>query len=61
MGRSGRAYRRQITPALAETLSIAPDAIPAVYGIDEYILARDLSPHDDGEAEHEVDLFARVV
>jgi mycothiol S-conjugate amidase len=55
------AHRCQITPALAETLSIAPDAIPAVYGIDEYILARDLSPHDDGEAEHEVDLFARVV
>ncbi len=55
-----RVHRCQITPALAETLSISADAIPDVYGTDEYILARDLTPRNDGEIGDEVDLFARV-
>jgi mycothiol S-conjugate amidase len=55
-----RVHRCQITPALAETLSIAPDAIADVYGVDEYILARDLTQPEQGAAAGEVDLFARV-
>jgi mycothiol S-conjugate amidase len=54
-----RAHRCQITPALLETLSIPADAIPDVYAVDEYILARDRTHHDRGGAG-EVDLFARV-
>jgi mycothiol S-conjugate amidase len=52
-----RVHRCQITPALAETLSIPPDAIPDVYGVDEYILAR-CTHHDSGAVVDEVDLFA---
>jgi mycothiol S-conjugate amidase len=55
-----RVHRCQITPALAETLSVPPDAIPDIYGVDEYILARDLTPPDEGAVQDEADLFARV-
>jgi mycothiol S-conjugate amidase len=55
-----RVHRCQITPALAETLSVPPDAIPDVYDVDEYILARDLTRQEEGAAVDEVDLFARV-
>jgi mycothiol S-conjugate amidase len=53
-------HRCQITPALAETLSISADAVANIYGIDEYILARDLTRQDDSDVVDEVDLFARV-
>jgi mycothiol S-conjugate amidase len=55
-----RLHRCQVTPALAETLSIPPDVIPDIYGVDEYILARDLTQHDKGVVGEEPDLFARV-
>jgi mycothiol S-conjugate amidase len=55
-----RVHRCQVTPALAETLSLSADAIPDVYGTDEYILARDLTPRNESEVMDEVDLFARV-
>ena len=54
------AHKCQITPALAQTLSMPKDAIPDVFGVDEYILARDLTPHDQDVVVDEVDLFARV-
>ncbi len=55
-----RVHRCQIAPALAETLSVPPDAIPDIYGVDEYILARDLTQHGKGAVVDEVDLFAHV-
>ena len=55
-----RAHRSQTKPALAETLSIAPEAIPDVYGVDEYILARDLTGRDERAGLKETDLFAGV-
>ncbi len=55
-----RVHRCQITPALAETLSVPPEAVPDIYGVDEYILARDLTQDDDGSPVAEVDLYARV-
>jgi hypothetical protein len=41
-------------------LSISADAVANIYGIDEYILARDLTRQDDSDVVDEVDLFARV-
>jgi mycothiol S-conjugate amidase len=55
-----RAHRCQITPALAETLSIPQGAVPDVFGVDEFILARDLTRYGQGTVADEVDLFARV-
>ncbi len=55
-----RAHRCQVTPALAGTLSIPQGTVPEVFGVDEYILARDLTGHDKGTVMDEVDLFARV-
>ncbi len=55
-----RAHRCQIKPALAQTLSIDPGAVPDVYGTEEYILARDLTTEDHGACLAETDLFARV-
>jgi mycothiol S-conjugate amidase len=55
-----RAHRCQIKPALAQTLSIDPGAVPDVYGTEEYILARDLTTDEHGASPAETDLFARV-
>jgi mycothiol S-conjugate amidase len=55
-----RAHQCQITPALVQTLSIPKDAIPDVFGVDEYILGRDLTRPDQGVVMDEVDLFARL-
>ncbi|MGO9661419.1 MAG: PIG-L family deacetylase [Acidimicrobiales bacterium] len=54
-----RAHRCQLKPALAQTLSIDPGAVPDVYGTEEYILARDLTAQA-GAAGGETDLFAGV-
>jgi len=54
------AHHCQLKPGLKKTLSIAPDAVADVYGIDEYTLARDLTPQGRGTALEETDLFARL-
>jgi hypothetical protein len=45
---------------LAHTLAIEPEAVPDVYGTDEYALARDLTRGDSLASSEETDLFARV-
>lgn len=54
--RAMRAHRSQLKPALARTLSIPAEALPGVFGSDEYILALDLTGRPEG-ARGEVDLF----
>jgi mycothiol S-conjugate amidase len=55
-----RAHRCQLKPALAQTLAIDPEAVPDVYGTDEYILARDFTSGGNVANAEETDLFARV-
>jgi mycothiol S-conjugate amidase len=55
-----RAHRSQTKPALAQALSIDADALPGVFGTDEYVLARDLTDRDRSSASEETDLFAYV-
>jgi mycothiol S-conjugate amidase len=55
-----RAHRCQLKPALLKTLAIDPNAVPDVFGTEEYILARDLTSEENVDATEETDLFARV-
>ena len=55
-----RAHRCQLRPATVKTLSIAKDAVPDIFGSEEYILARDLTARRDSQVGEETDLFAGV-
>lgn len=55
-----RAHRCQLPPSLVQTLSAPPAALVDAFGVEEYILAQDLTAHGRDAVVDEADLFSRV-